>query len=154
MAGDDDRFVSHRSNAYFGGLDDPVDVSAGRIVDERIDAVPVGIAAMDNVRFGDRDGYIAVRVRGTLIPEVKRGPIKVLDFFRREGLARNGRQRDDGKLKSQSSNRWATSRCLWVFSWAMMASPSAFSHSLPSAWSKCQLAFPVKRMEPGSLSRH
>jgi hypothetical protein len=42
MAGDDDRFVSHRSNVYFGGLDHPVDVSAGRIVDERTDAVPAG----------------------------------------------------------------------------------------------------------------
>src|SRR6202035_775763 len=40
-----------------------------------------------------RDGYIAVRVRGTVILEVKRGPIEVHDFFRREGLARNGRQR-------------------------------------------------------------
>ena len=48
---------------------------------------------MDNVRFGDRDGYIAVRVRGTVILEVKRGPIEVHDFLRREGLARNGRHR-------------------------------------------------------------
>jgi hypothetical protein len=61
MAGDDDRFVSHRSNVYFGGLDHPVDVSAGRIVDERINAVPAGIAAMNNVRFRDRDGYEANR---------------------------------------------------------------------------------------------
>ena len=34
----------------------------------------------------------------------------------------------EGKLKSQSSTRWATRRCLRVFSWARMATPSAFSH--------------------------
>ena len=48
---------------------------------------------MDNVRFGDGDGYIAVHVRGTVILEVKRGPIEVHEFLRREGLAPSGRQR-------------------------------------------------------------
>src|SRR5258708_19691459 len=36
MAGDDDRSVSHRSNVYFGGLAHPFDVSARRLVDQRI----------------------------------------------------------------------------------------------------------------------
>jgi hypothetical protein len=81
VAGNDDRFVSHSGNVCLGGLDHPVDISAGRVVDKRIDAVPVGIGAMKNVRFGDRDGYIAVRVRVTVIFEMNCGLIELHGFL-------------------------------------------------------------------------
>ena len=50
VAGDDDRVVSHGGNVCISGLDHPVDVSAGRIVDEGVNAVPVSVASVKNIR--------------------------------------------------------------------------------------------------------
>jgi len=40
VAGNDDRIVSHPGKIGFRGLDRPVDASARRIIDKRIDSVP------------------------------------------------------------------------------------------------------------------
>src|ERR1700732_944357 len=40
MAGDDDRLVRYGGNIRLGRLDHPVDVPAGRVVDEGIDGIP------------------------------------------------------------------------------------------------------------------
>src|SRR5262245_13371423 len=81
MAGDDDRLVRYGGNIRLGRLDHPVDVSAGRVVDERIYAVPIGVAAMENIRFPDRDRQIAVGVRRTVIFEMKRRSIQLQCFL-------------------------------------------------------------------------
>jgi hypothetical protein len=45
-------------------------------LDERIDPIPVRIAAMKNIGLRDGDGYIAVRVRWTVMFEMERGAIQ------------------------------------------------------------------------------
>src|SRR5258708_24172848 len=126
MTGDHDCSISRGSEICLGGLDHPLDVSTGRVVDEWIDAVPIRIAGIKNIRVRDGDGYIAVRMRATVIFEGKRGAIEGQSLLRRENFGRNRRSGGEGKLKSQSSTRWATRRCLRVFSWARMLTPSAF----------------------------
>src|SRR5258708_26982901 len=93
MTGDHDCSISRGSEICLGGLDHPLDVSTGRVVDEWIDAGPIRIAGMKNIRFRDGDGYIAVRMRATVIFEGKRGAIEGQSLLRRENFGRNRRQR-------------------------------------------------------------
>ena len=92
---------------------------------------------MNDIGFAERDRNIAIGMGGPVMSR------SVAPFSRNvfsavmtsDGIAASG---DGGKSKSQSSTRCADRRCLWVFAWAMIAAPSALSHPLPSAWSKCQ----------------
>src|SRR5215468_1100368 len=59
MAGDDDRLVRYGGNIRLGRLDHPVDVSASRVVDEWIDAIPARIPTMKNIGFREGDGDVA-----------------------------------------------------------------------------------------------
>ncbi|MGY4450944.1 hypothetical protein ACVWZR_005604 [Bradyrhizobium sp. i1.3.1] len=54
----------------------PVDAAAGRVVDERIDAVPEGIADMNDVGFCKSDGDVAIGMRGPVIFQVDRASIE------------------------------------------------------------------------------
>ena len=89
MAGDHYRLVCYGSEVRLGGLDHPLDISTSRVIDERIDAVPVRIAAMENIRFGNIDGYIAVGMRGSVMFEGKCRAIQGQSLLRGENLARN-----------------------------------------------------------------
>src|SRR5262245_39574181 len=77
MAGHDDRLFRYGGNIRLGRLDHPVDVTAGRVVDEGIDAVPVRITAMKNVGFWEGDGDVAVRMRGPIVLQGKFGTVQV-----------------------------------------------------------------------------
>ena len=61
-------------------------------------------------------------------PEQAKRDLRERSFQNADALVGIAASGDEGKLKSQPSTRWATRRCLWVFSWASMAAPSAFSH--------------------------
>ena len=67
MAGNDDRLVGRRREVRVGRRDHAVDAAAGRIVDERIDAVPERVADMNDVGLGERDRDIAVGMRRAVI---------------------------------------------------------------------------------------
>jgi hypothetical protein len=60
MAGNDDRVVRRRRKAGIGRRDHAIDAAAGRIIDERIDAVPKGITDVNDVGFGKCDGDVSV----------------------------------------------------------------------------------------------
>jgi hypothetical protein len=47
--------------------DHAVDAAARRIVDERIDTVPICVGRMQDIRFTKSDGNIAVSVSGAII---------------------------------------------------------------------------------------
>ena len=64
MARDDFRLAIGEGDEFAGGRDHAVDVSAGRGVDEGIDAVEEKIAGMQDVRFLKMDVDIGIRVRG------------------------------------------------------------------------------------------
>jgi hypothetical protein len=59
------------------GLDHPVDVSAGRVVDEGIDAVPVGVASVKDIRLGESDRYVTVGVRRIVMFQSERGIVQL-----------------------------------------------------------------------------
>jgi len=82
MTGDHDCSAGRGREICLGSFEHPFDVSAGRVIDERIDAIPVRIASMKNIRVQDGDGYIAVRMRGTVIFEGKCGAIQVQSLLR------------------------------------------------------------------------
>ena len=140
VARDDDGHVGRGRELASAARIDAVDAAAGRIVDERIDAVPVGVAGVQDVGFGELHGDVAVGVGGAIVLQRQRGAVQLRSVrSAREDLARAGHRPDrGGKSKSQSSTRCIVARCLRVFSWARIAAPSPCSHSLPSAWSKCQ----------------
>src|SRR5436190_14977866 len=77
MAGNDDRLVRYRGNIRLSRLDHPVDIPAGRVVDEGIDAIPIGIPAMKNIGFWEGDGDVAVRMRGPIVLQGKLGTVQV-----------------------------------------------------------------------------
>ena len=77
MAGDDDRLVRYGGNIRLGRVDHPVDVPAGRVVDEGIDAIPERIPAMKNIGFGEGDGDVAVRMREPIVLQGKLGTVQV-----------------------------------------------------------------------------
>ena len=54
---------------------------------------------MEDVGLGDRHRYVAIGMRRTVIFEVERRPIEVQGLLRREGFARNGRQRRRRKVE-------------------------------------------------------
>src|SRR5215468_1175788 len=54
---------------------------------------------MEDVGLGDRHRYVAIGMRRTVIFEVERGPIELQGLLRREGFARNGRQRRRRKVE-------------------------------------------------------
>ena len=62
MAGNDDRAVGRRRQVGVGRPDRAVDAAAGRIVDERIDAVPERVAGMHDVGLERSDRDVAVGV--------------------------------------------------------------------------------------------
>src|SRR6516162_2843747 len=77
MAGDDDRLVRYSDNIPLGRLDHPVDVPAGRVVDEGIDAIPVRIPTSNNIRFREGDGDVAIRMSGPIVLQGKLGTVQV-----------------------------------------------------------------------------
>ncbi|HEY2417761.1 MAG TPA: hypothetical protein VGH84_07575, partial [Steroidobacteraceae bacterium] len=48
----------------------------GRVVDERIDAAPERIGDVDDVRFAEGDGYVAVGMGIAIIFEAQRGTVE------------------------------------------------------------------------------
>src|SRR6516165_7811799 len=77
MAGDDDRLVRYGGNIRLGRLDHPVDVSASRVVDEWIDAIPVRIPTMKNIGFWEGDGDVAIRMGRPIVLQSKLGTVQV-----------------------------------------------------------------------------
>src|SRR5262249_49718644 len=77
MARDDDRLVRYGRNIRLGRLDHPVDVPAGRVVDEGIDAIPVRIPTMKNIGFRKGDGDVAIRMSGPIVLQGKLGTVQV-----------------------------------------------------------------------------
>ena len=59
--------VGGRGEIGFGRRDHAVDAAAGRIVDERIDAVPERVADVNDVGLGERDRDVAVGMRRAVI---------------------------------------------------------------------------------------
>lgn len=90
MAGNYNGFAACRCEVFLGSLDQPINIPAGRVVDEGIDTVPVRISTMENVGFGDRYGYVAVRVRGTIMFQLKYGAVQGQRLFRRKYFCRDG----------------------------------------------------------------
>src|SRR6478609_5782818 len=73
----DYRVLVHRRETSVACSDHPVDAAAGRIVDERIDAVPEHVGDMNDVGFCEGDGDIAVGVRGPVIFQADRGSVEL-----------------------------------------------------------------------------
>src|SRR5262249_57319196 len=76
-AGNDDHLVLYGGNIRLGRFDHPVDVPAGRVVDEGIDAIPVRIPTMKYVGFREGDGDVAVRMRGPIVLQGELGTVQV-----------------------------------------------------------------------------
>jgi hypothetical protein len=66
MARDHDGVVARGGEIFFCGLDHPADTSTGRIIDKWVDDIPVGVADVKYIGLSEGDGYIAIRVRGTI----------------------------------------------------------------------------------------
>ena len=77
VSGNDDRVVCRRREIGVGRCNHPVDAAAGRIVNERIDTVPIGIANMHDVGLGKGCGNIAVGVRGPVVLQADRRAIQL-----------------------------------------------------------------------------
>src|SRR6516225_75836 len=60
----DDCLVRRCRKVGGGSGDHSVDAAASRIVDERVDAIPIGIAGMQDVRLAKGRGNVAIGVRG------------------------------------------------------------------------------------------
>jgi hypothetical protein len=55
MSGDNDGIVGRGFENGAGRTDRPIDGPAGRVVDERIDPVPVDVAGMNDIGLGNGD---------------------------------------------------------------------------------------------------
>ena len=55
----------------FGCEDHAVDVASGGVVDEGIEAVPAGVAAVEDVGLGEVDREVGVGVGGLVVGEVE-----------------------------------------------------------------------------------
>jgi hypothetical protein len=73
VAGNDDGLVADGGDVCFRCLDDSVDATSGRVIDEWVEAVPKRISAMQDVSLGERDRNVAVRVRRTVILQMQCG---------------------------------------------------------------------------------
>src|SRR5262245_282871 len=80
MTGNHDGAISRDSEICISSLDHSFDVPASRVVDKRIDTVPVRVANVKNIRLSERDRNIAVRMRRTVILESEGGPIQPEGF--------------------------------------------------------------------------
>src|SRR5262249_62213601 len=69
--------LSVRATTFAWAFDHPVDVPAGRVVDEGIDAIPVRIPTMKNIGFREGDGDVAIRMRGPIVLQGKFGTVQV-----------------------------------------------------------------------------
>src|SRR6516162_6809505 len=80
MTGNHDCTVSRDSEICISCLDHSFDVPASRVVDKRINTVPVRVGNVKNIRLGERDRNIAVRMRRTVMLESEGGPIQLEGF--------------------------------------------------------------------------
>jgi len=71
VAGDDDGAVGDGGEVLRGSGDHSVDVASARVVDEGVEAVPPGIAAMEDVSFGEVDGEVGIGVGGLVVGELE-----------------------------------------------------------------------------------
>ena len=60
MSRNDDGLVRDPGEIGFGGLDHAVDGAAGRVVNERVIAIPPGICDVENIRVREVDGDVAI----------------------------------------------------------------------------------------------
>ena len=67
MPWNDDGLVRRRREVGVGRGDHAVNAAAGRMVDERIDPVPVCVADMHDVGLTKRDGDVAIGMGRTII---------------------------------------------------------------------------------------
>ena len=67
MTRDDKRLVCRCREIGVGRRDHSVNAAAGRIVDEWIDAVPVSVGNMNDVRFGKGDRDVAVGMGRSIV---------------------------------------------------------------------------------------
>ena len=81
------------SDIPFGSGDHSLDVPASRVIDERIDAVPVCIPAMYNIRLAEGDGYVGVCMCGTVKFQRERRAVQGQGLVRGKNFGRNGCQR-------------------------------------------------------------
>src|SRR6516164_8833784 len=80
MTGNHDRLVSRDSEICISSLDHSFDVPASRVVDKRINTVPVSVGNVNNIRLSERDRNIAVRMCRTVILKSEGGPIQPEGF--------------------------------------------------------------------------
>lgn len=69
VSGDNNCLVVCIRQDRFNRADRAIDASTGRVVDERIDAVPVDVAGMQHIRFRESDGNVTVGVRVRMVLE-------------------------------------------------------------------------------------
>ena len=86
VARNDNCRVGRGGQVVVGSPDHPVDVTAGRIVDEGIDAVPEGVAGVKDIRVrkGHRD--VAVGVGWPIVLQRELGAIDIHGPFDREDI--------------------------------------------------------------------
>src|SRR6516162_6999676 len=77
MSRNDDCLVRRCRKVGIGSGDHSVDAATGRIVDERIDAIPIGIAGVQDVRLAKGDGYVAIGVRGRVTFQSDGGAVEL-----------------------------------------------------------------------------
>ena len=77
MSGNDDCLVRRCRKVGVGSGDHSVDAAASRIVDERIDAIPIGIAGMQDVRLAKGHGDVAIGVRGRVTFQSDGGAVEL-----------------------------------------------------------------------------
>jgi hypothetical protein len=65
-------------------------MAAGRVVDERINAIPQGIAGVKDLRVSERDGDVTVGVSRPIMLQRERGAVEIDSSLAREDISRNG----------------------------------------------------------------
>src|ERR1700694_3740049 len=65
-------------------------MAAGRVVDERINAIPQGIAGVKDLRVRERDGDVTVGVSRPIMLQRERGAVEIDGSLAREDISRNG----------------------------------------------------------------
>src|SRR5215467_4576856 len=88
-----DCLASSSGDVPLGGPDHSVDAAAGGMVDERINAVPIGVPAMEDVGLAEADRDVAVRVRGAIVLRIEGRAVDADAFVRREHFGWHRRQR-------------------------------------------------------------
>ena len=73
----DDCLICRYREVGVGRCNHAVDAAARRIVDERIDAVPIGIAGMQDVRLAKGDGDVAIGMRGSVTFQADVGAVEL-----------------------------------------------------------------------------